>query len=76
MNEFVVILKSINLKMRNWKIEILKIFKFNAYKIISHSRINLFSSTTKKQSKKIETEPSKWLQSKDPWKSEWIRYFN
>ena len=22
----------------------------------------------------IEAEPTRWLQSKDPWKSEWIRY--
>ena len=32
MNEFVVILKLIKFKMGNWKIEILKIFKFNGYK--------------------------------------------
>ena len=62
--------------MGNWKIEILKIFKSNGSKKISHSRSNLISSTPKKQSKKFETEPSKWLQSKDPWKSEWIRHFN
>ena len=62
--------------MGNWKIEILKNFKFNGYKI-SHSRSNLFSNTPKKQSKrKIEAEPTRWLQSKDPWKSEWIRHFN
>ena len=54
-----------------------KIFKSNGYKKFSHSRSNLFSSTPKKQSKRIiETEPTKWLQSKDPWKSEWIRHFN
>ena len=54
MNEFVVILKSIILKMGNWKIEIFKIFKSNGYKKISHSRSNLFSSTPKKQSKKLK----------------------
>ena len=31
MNEFVVILKVLNFKTGNWKIEILKIFKFNGY---------------------------------------------
>ena len=62
--------------MANWKIEILKNFKFNHYKKISHSRCNLFSNASIKQSKKFETEPTKWLQSKDPWKSEWIRHFN
>ena len=36
-----------------------------------------YSSTPKKQSIRIiETEPTRWLQSKDPWKSEWIRHFN
>ena len=50
MNEFVVILKSINLKMANWKFKIKKIFKSNGYKTISHSRCNLFSSSPKKQS--------------------------
>ena len=63
MNDFVVILKSINFK--NGKI---KIYKFTnpMVKTISHSRSNLFSSTPKKQSKRIiETEPSKWLQSKN-----------
>ena len=64
-------------KVGNWKIEILKIFKFNGNKKISHSRSNLFSSTPKKQSKRIiEAEPTRWLQSKDPWKSEGIRHFN
>ena len=77
MNEFDVILKSINFKMENLKMEILKISKFNGYKTISHSRSNLFSSTSKIHSKRIiETKPTKWLQSKDPWKSEWIQDFN
>ena len=77
MNEFLVILKWINLKNGNWKIEILKIFKFNDYKKIYHSRSNLLSSTPKKQSKRIiKAEPTRWLQSKYPWKSEWIRHFN
>ena len=62
--------------MANWKIEILKFFKFNGNKKISHSQGNLFSNTLKKQSKKIETEPTKWLKSKDSWKSEWIRQFS
>ena len=36
-----------------------------------------FSSTSKKQSKRInEIEPTRRLQSKDPWKSGWIRHFN
>ena len=51
MNEFVVILKLINFKNGKLKIEILKIFKFNGYNKISHSRYNLFTSTPKKQSK-------------------------
>ena len=38
--------------MGNWKMEILKNFKFNSYKKISHSRMNLFSSKPNKQSKK------------------------
>ena len=42
--------------MGNWKIEILKIFKFNGYKKISHSRSNLFSNTLKKQSKIINEQ--------------------
>ena len=76
MNEFVVILKSINNKNGKLKKEILKIFKFNGYKK-NHSRSNLFSNTPQKQSKRIiETEPTRWLQSKDPWKSGWIRHFN
>ena len=63
--------------MANWKIKIMKIFKSNGYKTISHSRSNLFSSTPKKHSKRIiETEPTIWLQSKDSWKLEWIRHFN
>ena len=61
--------------MGNWKIEILKILNSVVIKI-SHSHSNLFSSTPKKQSKKFETEPTRWLQSKDPWKSRWIRHFN
>ena len=52
--------------MWNWKMKNLKGFKFNGYKIISHSLSNPFSSTPKKQSKRIiETEPTKWLQNKD-----------
>ena len=47
--------------------EFVVIFKFNDLKKISHSCSNLFTSTPKKQSKKFETEPTKLLQSKDPW---------
>ena len=62
--------------MANWKIKIKKIFKSNGYKTISHSRSNIFLNTPKKQSKRIiETKIIGWLQSKDPWKSEWIRNF-
>ena len=60
MNEFVVILKSINFK--NGKQNNLNFEKFQNSMVrkISHSRINLFSSTPKKQSKRIiETEPTK-----------------
>ena len=73
MNEFVVILKWETEKLKFWEIS-----KFNGYKKISHSRNNLFfSSTHKKQSKRIiKEEPTRWLQSKDPWKSELIRHFN
>ena len=77
MNEFVVILKLINFKngkLKNWNFE-----NFQNQMVIknSHSRSNLFSNPPKKQSKRIiETEPTKWLQRKDPWKSEWIRHFN
>ena len=36
-----------------------------------------FLSTSKKQSKRLnETEPTRWLQSKDHWKSGWIWHFN
>ena len=56
MNEFVVILKSINFK--NGKTEKLKFWKFSnsmdIKKIFSHSHSNLFSSTSKKQSKKMK----------------------
>ena len=69
MNEFVVILKWINLKNGKLKNENLKIFKFNSHKKNYHSRSNLFSNTPKKQSKRIiETEPTGWLQSNDTWK--------
>ena len=43
----------------------------------SNSYSNLFSNASMKQSKRIiEAEPTKWLQSKDSLKSEWIRHFN
>ena len=62
--------------MRNWKFEILKIFKFNGYKKFL-TLIIIFSNASMKQSKRIiEAGPSRWLQSKDPWKSEWVRHFN
>ena len=55
----------------------LKTFKFNDNKNISHSRSNLLSNTPKKQSKRIiETEPTRLLQNKDPWRLGWIRHFN
>ena len=63
--------------MGNWKMEILKIFKFNGYKKFLTLVVIIFSNIPKKQSKWIiETEPTGWLQSKDPWKSKWIRHFN
>ena len=64
MNEFVVILKLIYFKIGNWKMEILKIFKFNGYKKFL-TLIIIFSNASMKQSKRIiEAEPTKWLQSK------------
>ena len=80
MNEFVVILKLINFKngklKKNWNFE--KFQNSMVIKKFSHSQNNLFIlNTPKKQSKRIiETEPTRWLQSKNPWKSEWIRHFN
>ena len=49
----------------------MKFWKFSnpMVKKISRSRSNLFSRTPKKTSKNFETEPTRWLQSKDPWKS-------
>ena len=61
--------------MGNWKMKILKIFKFNGYKIFL-TLVVIFYQVHLRNSQKIETEPTKWLQSKDPWKSEWIRHFN
>ena len=56
--------------------EILKIFKFDDYKKFL-TLIIIFSNASMKESKRInKAGPSKWLQSKDPWKSEWIWYFN
>ena len=62
--------------MGNWKIEILKIFKFNGYKKFLALVEIFFQVHLRNSQKKFETEPTKWLQSKDPWKSEWIRHFN
>ena len=77
MNEFVVILKLINFKNGKQKKENFEKFQNSMVIKISHSRSNLFSNTPKKQSKRIiETEPTRWLQSKYPWKSGWIRHFN
>ena len=52
MNEFVVILKLINLKIGNWKMEFWKLSKLNGYKKNYHSRCDLFSNPPKKQSKR------------------------
>ena len=63
--------------MENWKMENFKNFKFNDYKkkfltfVLIFFQIHLIKSQ-----KIIETEPTKWLQCKDPWKSKWIRHFN
>ena len=77
MNEFAVILKSINFKNGKLKKEILRNFKTQWLLKISHSRSNLFFQVHPRNSqKKFETEPTGWLKSKDPWKSEWIRHFN
>ena len=77
MNEFVVILKRINLKngkLKNWKFENFQnqmvIKKFLTLVVI------FFQIHLRNSQKKFETEPTKWLQSKDSWKSEWIRHFN
>ena len=62
--------------MGNWKWKISKISKLNDF-FKSHSLSNLYSNTLKKHSKRIiETEPTRWLQSKDPWKLGWVRHFN
>ena len=61
--------------MGNWKFEILKNFKSNGYKKFLTLEV-IFFRVHLRNSKKIETEPFKWLQIKDPWKSEWIRHFN
>ena len=76
MNEFIVILKWINFKNGKLKNGIFRNLKIQWLSKISHSRSNLFSSSHKKQSKRIETEPTRWLQSKDPLKSGWIRHIN
>ena len=78
MNEFDLHSKRLNIKngklkkkKKNWEISKIMVKKF------THSYCNLFSGTPKNQSKRIiETEPTRWLQSKYPLKSEWIRHFN
>ena len=61
--------------MANWKRKFWEIFKTQFIKYFL-TLVVIFLNTPKKQSKRIiETEPTRWLQSKDPWKSEWIRYF-
>ena len=76
MNEFFVNLKWINLKngkLKNWNFENFQIqwlFKKILYFVV------IFFQEHLRNSQKIETEPIRWLQSKDPWKSEWIRHFN
>ena len=70
-------------KLKKKKTEKLKFWKFENFQIQwllkknYQSRSNLYSNTLKKQSKRIiETEPTRWQKSKDPWKSEWVRHFN
>ena len=75
MNDFVVILKLINFKNGKLKKEILKNFKFNGYKK-SLTLVVIFFQVHLRNSQIFETEPTRWLQSKDPWQSEWIRHFN
>ena len=79
MNEFVVMLKLIdfkNKKLKIWKFENLKILKFNGYKKFLTLVIIFFKCIYETVKKIIEAGPTKWLKSKDPWKSEWIRNFN
>ena len=56
--------------------KILKIFKFNGYKKFLTLIVIFFQVHLRNSQKNFETEPTKWLQSKDPWKSEWIWHFN
>ena len=76
MNEFVVILKWIDLKngkLKYWKFENFQIqwlYKKSLTLVVIFFQIHL------RNSQKNETEPTRWLQSKDPWKSEWNRHFN
>ena len=71
MNEFVVILKLINFKNDKLKKEIMINFKFNDYKNIFTLVVSFFQIHIRNSQKRIiETEPTKWLHSKDPWKSE------
>ena len=68
--------KDLILKMGNCKKE-LRNFNTQWSKRSYRFSHNIFLSIPKKQSKRIiETESTRWLQSKDPLKSEWIRHFN
>ena len=61
--------------MENRKRKFWEISKLNGYKKNFLTLIQIFFQVHPRNSKKIiEAEPSKWLQSKDPWKSEWIRH--
>ena len=60
--------------MANWKIEIMKIFKSIGYNkkkfiilVIIFYQVHLRNSQLKWN--------TRCLQSKDPWKSEWVRHF-
>ena len=69
MKEFVQHSKRLNIKNGKLQKEISEVSKLNCSKRFSRSSSNLFSSTPRKQSKRInETEPTWILQSKDPWK--------
>ena len=76
MNELVLHLKRLNITNGKLKRKFEKFKNSMVIKRSSRSSSNLISSIPKKHSKKIETEPTRWLQSKDPWISGWIRHFN
>ena len=74
MNEFALHSKRINIKKETKKIW--EISKLNCSKRFSRFCSNFFQIHLRNCQKIIETESTRWLQSKDPWKSEWIRLFN